>query len=201
MTPPPAQPSASPAAATTAPADQQTYRRATGAALLGLGTQLFFAVLMAVLGLYAQSGALHAAAWHLFGGVPIWLTLWLLYQQHRQEREEALEAEQLAAADARAAALFDEAGHNLASARKRLDSIYRWGLNVVSITVSIYLLTAGLALFFGHYNLIETTDQGRDFKIFSPPTSATPRSTPGCSWASPSSWPSSDSSWPAMSRA
>ena len=166
MTPPPvsSSPSGAPASAGPSAVDQQTYQRATAAALLGLGTQLLFAVVMAGMGLYAQSGALHAAAWHLFGGVPVWLTLWLLYQQHRQERAEALEAEQLAAADARAAALFDEAGHNLASARKRLESFYRWGLNVVSITVAIYLLAAGFALFFGHYRLIEDTDSGRDFQ-------------------------------------
>ena len=166
MTPPPASssPPARSASAGPSVADQQTYQRATAAALLGLGTQLLFAILMAGLGLYAQSAALHAAAWHLFGGVPVWLTLWLLYQQHRQERAEALEAEQLAADDARAAALFDEAGHNLASARKRLEAFYRWGLNVVSVTVAVYLLAAGLALFFGHYNLIDQTDSGRDFQ-------------------------------------
>ena len=145
-------------------ADQQAFGRAASAALLGLGAQLLFAIVMAGMGLYAQSSALHAAAWHLFGGVPIWLTLWLLYQQHRQERAEALEAEQLAAADARAAALFDEAGHNLATARKRLESFYRWGLNAVSIFVAVYLLAAGLALFLGHWALIDQTDEGRNFQ-------------------------------------
>lgn len=143
--------------------DQQTYRRATSAALLGLATQLVFAIIVAGLGLYAQSNALHAGAWYLFGGLPIWVALWMLYNQHRLEREEALEAEQLAREDARAAALFDEAGHNLATARKRLDGFYKWGLNVVSVAVAIYLLAAGLALFFGNYNSIEQTDEGRNF--------------------------------------
>lgn len=144
--------------------DQQTYRRATSAAMLGLATQLVFAIIVAGLGLYAQSNALHAGAWYLFGGLPIWVALWMLYNQHRLEREESLEAEQLAREDARAAALFDEAGHNLATARKRLDGFYKWGLNVVSIVVAIYLLAAGLALFFGNYNLIEQTDDGRSYR-------------------------------------
>ena len=133
--------------------DQQTYSRATTAALLGLGTQLLLGVVMAGLGLYTQSGALNAAAWHLFGGLPIWIALWMLYHQHRLERQEALETEQLTREDARAAALFDEAGHNLASARKRLQGFYKWGLNAVSIFVAIYLIAAGLALFLGHFNL------------------------------------------------
>lgn len=144
--------------------DQQTYSRATSAALLGLATQLVFAIIVAGLGLYAQSSALHAGAWYLFGGLPIWVALWMLYNQHRLERLEALEAEQLAQEDARAAALFDEAGHNLATARKRLDGFYKWGLNVVAISVAIYLLAAGLALFFGNWNLIDAVDGEADYR-------------------------------------
>ncbi len=144
--------------------DQQTYSRATSAALLGLATQLVFAIIVAGLGLYAQSSAMHAGAWYLFGGLPIWIALWMLYNQHRLERQEALEAEQLAQEDARAAALFDEAGHNLATARKRLDGFYKWGLNVVSVIVAIYLLAAGLALFLGNWNLIDTVDGQRDLR-------------------------------------
>ncbi|MEL7087554.1 MAG: hypothetical protein AAGL98_03795, partial [Planctomycetota bacterium] len=141
--------------------DQQTYRRATSAALLGLAAQSLFGIIVAGLGLYAQSAALHAAAWHLFGGLPIWVALWMLYNQHRLEREESLEAEQLAREDARAAALFDEAGHNLATARKRLDSFYKWGLNAVSVTVAIYLLSAGVALLVGNLRLIDLNDEGQ----------------------------------------
>lgn len=141
--------------------DQQTYRRAASAALLGLAAQLLFAIIVAGLGLYAQSSALHAAAWHLFGGLPIWVALWMLYNQHRLEREESLEAEQLAREDARTAALFDEAGHNLATARKRLDSFYKWGLNAVSVTVAIYLLAAGIAMLVGNLGLIALDDEGQ----------------------------------------
>jgi len=144
--------------------DQQTYNRAKSAALLGLAAQLVFAIIVAGLGLYSQSSAFHAGAWYLFGGLPIWVALWMLYNQHRLERQEALEAEQLAQEDARAAALFDEAGHNLATARKRLDGFYRWGLNVVSISVAIYLLAAGLALFFGNWNLIDAVDGENDYR-------------------------------------
>ncbi|MEO1235686.1 MAG: SPFH domain-containing protein [Planctomycetota bacterium] len=157
---------------------QQTYQRAATAALLGLGTQLAFAIVVAGLGLYARSNALHAAAWHLFGGLPIWVALWMLYQQHRLERREALEAEQLAREDARTAALFDEAGHNLAAARKRLEGFYRWGLNAVSITVAVYLLSAGLALLWGNWRLVETGDDGRDFRNLVDAAMANPLTNP-----------------------
>jgi membrane protease subunit HflK len=123
--------------------DQQTYQRAASAALIGLLTHLGLAITMALLGLYANSPALHAATWHLFGGLPIWVVLWVLYHQHQLERQEALEAEQLARTDARAAALFDEAGDNLALARRRLESMQKWWLPAVSLLVATYLATVG----------------------------------------------------------
>ena len=143
--------------------DQQTYSRATSAALIGAATQLAFAVAMAGLGLYARSTGLNAAAWYLFGGLPIWGALWLLYNQHRLERVESLESQQLASDDARAADLFNEAGQGLASARKRLESFYKWGLNTVSITVAIFLIATGLALFFKAWRQIDLTEDGRNY--------------------------------------
>ncbi|MFA9478160.1 SPFH domain-containing protein [Phycisphaerales bacterium AB-hyl4] len=128
--------------------DQQTYSRAANAALVGLLAQLTLAIGMALLGLYADAPALHAATWYLFGGLPIWITLLVLYHQHRLERVEALEAEQLAKADARTAALFEEAGQQLQLARKRLENLYRFGLPTISVLIATYLLAVGGTLLY-----------------------------------------------------
>jgi regulator of protease activity HflC (stomatin/prohibitin superfamily) len=133
-------------------ADQQTYKRAANAALIGLVTQLALAIVTALLGLYAQASAIHAVTWHLFGGLAIWVVLWLLYQQHRQERLEALEAEQLAQSDEEAARLFDEAGQQLALARRRLEGLYKYGLTGVSVAIALYLLLVGGSLFYLNYD-------------------------------------------------
>ena len=85
------------------------------------------------------------------------------YNQHRLERVESLESQQLASDDARAADLFNEAGQGLASARKRLESFYKWGLNTVSITVAIFLIATGLALFFKAWRQIDLTEDGRNY--------------------------------------
>ena len=138
--------------------DARTYRKAATAALLGLGVQLLLSVTAAALGGLTGSVTLHAVAWYGFVGLPVWGVLWLVYHQHRLEREEALEAEQLSAADTDAARLFDEAGHDLAVARKRLGALYRWGLNVVSVTVAVYLLCAGLGMLLGYGRLIRSVD-------------------------------------------
>ena len=128
--------------------DQQTFKRAATAAFIGLIVQLGLAIGMALLGLYAQSVALHAASWHLFGGLPIWIILLIVFHQHRLERLEALEAEQLARADARTAAIFDEAGQQLQIARQRLENLYRFALPGVGILVAGYLLIVGLVLLY-----------------------------------------------------
>ncbi|MEM8782554.1 MAG: SPFH domain-containing protein [Planctomycetota bacterium] len=137
-------------------ADQFTYRRAATAALAGLGVQLFLTVVIGVLTIWTGSYAFTAVTWHLLGGAILWGALWLIYNQHRRERVEALEAEQLASAAGADTTMFDEAGHELALSRKRLEGFYQWGINVVSITAAVFLLAAGGALLYGAWREIET---------------------------------------------
>ena len=134
--------------------DQQTYKRAANAALIGLIVQLGLSIGVALLGVYAQSVAIHAATWYFFGGLPIWACLLVLYHQHRLERIEALEAEQLARADARTAAIFDEAGQQLQLARQRLERMHKFGLPIVSTIVAAYLLIVGLVLLSANWALV-----------------------------------------------
>lgn len=134
--------------------DQQSYARAAKAALVGLVVQFVLAAGMLLVGLYAHSPALHAATWHLFGGLPIWGILLVIYHQHRIERAEALEAEQLSRADAQTAALFDEHGANLQLAQRRLTQLYKWGLGSVSIVTAVYLLLVGIWLFRSNSRLL-----------------------------------------------
>jgi len=146
--------------------DQETYRRACNAVLLGLGTQLALSVLTALTGLYAGAVGINALFWYYLGGLPIWIILWLLYNQHRLERVEALETEQLAADDARAAALFEEAGQQLRIAQKRLDNLYKYGLNLVSLFVSLYLLAMGFVTLrsaVNEYRLVSEVEPGGFF--------------------------------------
>ena len=123
--------------------DQQTYTRATTAALVGLVTHFVLTIVIAVVGVYTESRAVQAVSWYVIAGLPIWSILWVLYNQHRLERIESLEAAQLADRDARNAALFDESGSQLAQARKRLDNLYKRGLPIISALTAAYLLALG----------------------------------------------------------
>jgi len=134
--------------------DQQTFHRAANTALIGLGVQTALALAIGLLGLYAESATLIAITWHLVGGIPLWLVLWVLFNQHRLERLEALESEQLAGDDAAAAALFNEAGDQLALAQRRLDRLYKVGLKVTALLLAIYLLGLGGGLFYTHFQTL-----------------------------------------------
>lgn len=134
--------------------DEQTYRRGTVAAATGFVVHLLLTIGVALMAMYAQSSAIFAAVWYLVAGLPIWAVLWALFNQHKLEHLESLEAEQLAEADEHAAALFDEAGEQLAVARRRLNGFYRWGLPLVSGLVGGYMLIVGGLLAYFNYNVL-----------------------------------------------
>ena len=124
--------------------DQETYRRGRNTALLGGIVQLLLSVVMVLLGKWARHHGMEFAGYHLLGGLPVWIILWLIYHQHRLERIEALEAEQLSRKDREAAAMFADHADDLDLARRRLETLYKWGLNIVSVVVATYLLGFGL---------------------------------------------------------
>jgi len=128
--------------------DELTYRRGTTAALAGLAVQVVLCVATGLIGAWAQSPAIQAATWHIAGGIPIWIILAIIYQQHAVERTETLAAEKLATQDATTAAIFGETSDELQLARNRLDRLYAYGLPAVSFTVALYLIAAGLALLY-----------------------------------------------------
>jgi regulator of protease activity HflC (stomatin/prohibitin superfamily) len=128
--------------------DELTYSRATTAALAGLAVQIVLCVATGLIGAWAQSPAIQAATWHIAGGIPIWIILAIIYQQHRVERTESLAAEKLASQDATTAAIFGETSDELQLARNRLDRLYAYGLPAVSFAVAVYLVAAGAAMLY-----------------------------------------------------
>lgn len=125
--------------------DHQLYRRGWTAALVGLGIQVALALATGLVALWTGSPAIHAAAWHVLGGLPIWIVLSLVYHQLEVERRESLASEKLAHRDAASAVLFGDLSDELQRARQRLANLLGYGLPVVSIVVAVYLVTAGLA--------------------------------------------------------
>jgi len=124
--------------------DQQTYQRAVTGALLGLGVQIVIAVALLIMGLWSQNAAVVAATWQAFGGLALWIALAIIYQQHKLERIEALEAEQIAERHGSDSSLFETTAEDLSVHRRRLTLLYKWLLPIVSLITSFYLMGVGL---------------------------------------------------------
>jgi hypothetical protein len=113
------------------------------AASAGFLIQLALLVATGLTALWGDGQALYAAAWHMLGGLPIWIILVLIYQQHESERVQRLAAEKLADGGRDTAAIFGNLSDDLDAARGRLERLYRYGLPIVSGIVAVYLLAAG----------------------------------------------------------
>ncbi len=126
-------------------ADHSSYRVAANRSLIGLGVQSAFAIAFLLHALYSGRDYLSAtAAWFMGVGVLVWLALVVLYDQHRRERLEAMEAESLAAADAAAASAFEQGGDDLRVAARRLAVVQKWFLPAVSLVVGGLLVGLGI---------------------------------------------------------
>ena len=125
--------------------DQQTYQRAVGVTLAGLVIQIIFAVAILVLALSTEAPySAVALMYHTIGGVLLWIALAVVFYQHRLERIESLETEQIAERQGRQSSIFETAVDELSVARRRLEKMYRWLLPITSIITSAYLIAIGV---------------------------------------------------------
>lgn len=129
--------------------DQQTYQRAVAGAGLGLVVQLLAGGGLLLAAFFADNAALFAATWYAFGGLLLWISLWVVYQQHKLERAEALETEQLADTRGTDSSIFETSAEDLLVARTRLRRLYRIGLPLTSLITAAYLVGVGLWLMLG----------------------------------------------------
>lgn len=125
-------------------ADYLSYQRATNRTLLGLVIQFALGVVLLFFGLYAQEHSAITAAGFVLLGVPVWLTLAIIYDLHRRERIEAVEAEAFAASDAAASSVFEEHEGEHRVAARRLNLMYKALIPAVSIGVGALLVLFGM---------------------------------------------------------
>lgn len=128
-----------------AKADTLTYRKALSTSLVGLTIQGVLAIMFAVYARYAGGDHTATSAAILVGlGTICWATLVLLYDQHRRERIEAMQAESLAAAESAASSAFEGTGDELLVATRRLQVVQKWVLPIVSLVFGALLIGFGV---------------------------------------------------------
>lgn len=126
--------------------DFHTYRRAVGVSIAGLVLQLALGGLLLIYGLLGKDHAAMAAATYAGFGAAMWLALAIVFDQHKRERIEAIEAESLAQQQA-GTSVFQGDASEFRVAAKRLAGLYRWFMPGVSLVLGLGMVGAGVLLF------------------------------------------------------
>lgn len=127
-------------------ADYQSYARAAQVCIVGLAIQLVLGVVLLIYGVMDRGG--HSAvtgAIAVLIGCGVWLTLAVVFDQHRRERIEAMEQEALDSA--KQSSVFEAAGESLRANARRLEWMHRFLVPGVSIAVAGALLLVAFLRF------------------------------------------------------
>ncbi|MFG0244276.1 MAG: SPFH domain-containing protein [Phycisphaerales bacterium JB054] len=122
-------------------ADHLSFKRASSVSMLGLAIQIAISLVLFFYGYYSGDRAAFSASFLSMVGVLVWLVLLLLFDQHRRERLEAMEAEALA--EEANSSVFEEGAADLRLASRRLQTWYRFVIPVVSILIGAALIALG----------------------------------------------------------
>ena len=136
--------------------DYLTYRRAANVSLFGLALQVLLGAGLLIFSVLTKDHAAASAA--AFAGFAAlgWLALAIVYDQHRRERIEAMEAESLAASQT-AASVFDATDAEFRVAAKRLAGLHKVFLPTISLQID-YMGPARLGAWVqGHAQVLKTT--------------------------------------------
>lgn len=136
--------------------DQLSYKRATSVALIGLAIQAAVTLVLFFYARFGQDPGAMTAFWAVLLGLPIWISLALVFHQHRLERLEVLEAEAYQSSTAAQSTVFEEAGGEDLVQAAKLAWMHKWFLPAVSLVVG------ALYVILGFYRFFET----REFTTF-----------------------------------
>lgn len=125
--------------------DYQTYRRAALICIIGLLIQVFVALLLLVYSLYSGDHAARSASILFGSGTIVWVMLLFVFDQHRRERIEAMEAEQYATAGGVSASAFSENSEDLRVIARRLVFIQKWIVPASGVIFALINILAGIS--------------------------------------------------------
>ena len=126
--------------------DYQTYRRASMICVVGLIIQVFVALMLLIYSTYSGDHAARSASILFGSGVIVWGMLLFVFDQHRRERIEAMEAEQYSNAGGASASAFSDSD-DLRVVARRLVFIQKW------IVPASGLVFAGINILAGYSRL------------------------------------------------
>ncbi|MHC4218378.1 MAG: SPFH domain-containing protein [Planctomycetota bacterium] len=119
--------------------DHHAYRKATRVSAFGLILQAAVGFILLAFGVIGGDTVFQFASYYVFGGLVVWLSLIVIFFQHTQERLEALEQDEIAAARGGAGSVFEAGREEERVAARRLRLMHHWLMPAVSLLVMGYL--------------------------------------------------------------
>jgi len=125
--------------------DHFAYQQATRVASFGLLIQAVLGLLLLVFGIVWDDTTFVLAAAYVLLGTVAWTALTIVFNHHRLERIETLEADQIAAGrDSESVFKEDEDETNARVAARRLELMHTWMLPLVSLAILLALAGTGV---------------------------------------------------------
>lgn len=151
--------------------DHFAYQRATRVAGLGFALQLVIGLTLFLFALLADDSATLHAALYALPGILVWLGLIVVFNQHKLERLEALESDELQQQRITGVgSAFESEGATFQVAARRLNLMHKWLIPVMSWLLIVLL--AGLAalrfLWFGNLENPDAAATTGEFEIIAP---------------------------------
>jgi len=123
--------------------DHFAYQQATRVASFGLLLQVALGLLLLVFGVVWKDTTFLFASGYVLIGTIVWTSLTIVFHQHRLERIETLEADQIAAGRD-SESVFSEDENSARVAARRLDLMHTWMLPLASLLVLLALGGTGI---------------------------------------------------------
>lgn len=123
--------------------DHFAYQRGTRVAAFGMLLQFVIGLTILLFGWLTNDTAFVFVSQYILLGVIVWLSLVVIFHQHKLERLEALEEDELAAARGGTSSIFDATADEARVAARRLGLMHKWMMPLASLLLAVLL--CGLA--------------------------------------------------------
>ena len=126
--------------------DHFAYQQATRVAGFGLLLQLGIGLTLLLYGLLGRDTSMVFSSFYVLIGIGVWIALIVVFHQHRLERLEALEEDELREARPDAS-IFDASREETGLAARRLRQMHKWMLPIASLLVAGLLILLSVLAF------------------------------------------------------
>jgi membrane protease subunit HflK len=145
--------------------DHHAYQRGTQVAAFGFLLQFVIGLTLLIFGWIGTDHAIQFAATYVLLGTIVWVSLIVIFHQHKLERLEALEEDELASARSGNSSIFDAATDESRVAARRLALMYKWLMPAVSLVLVGFLCILAWSMYYSFLRLVgdAVEDGGREF--------------------------------------